>query len=61
MHFELYKDGRGEWRWTLHASNGRKIADSGEGYTRKQNCEEAIALVKRSAEADVRERQTGPR
>ena len=58
MHFELYKDHGGEWRWTLHANNGRKVADSGEGYKSKQHCEDAIGIVKRSAEAEVRERQS---
>lgn len=32
MYFQLYKDAAGYWRWTLFAVNGRKIADSGEGY-----------------------------
>jgi len=35
MKFIIFKDHRGEWRWTLRAKNGRKIADSGEGYKRK--------------------------
>jgi uncharacterized protein YegP (UPF0339 family) len=24
--FEVYKDGKGEWRWRLEASNGQTIA-----------------------------------
>lgn len=32
---ELYEDLRGEWRWRLLAENGRIVADSSEGYTRK--------------------------
>jgi uncharacterized protein YegP (UPF0339 family) len=31
VHFEIYTDRAGEWRWTLYADNGWKIADSGEG------------------------------
>jgi len=32
---EIYRDGRREWRWRLKASNGRIVADSGEGYRRR--------------------------
>jgi uncharacterized protein len=35
MHFEVYKDSKGEWRWRLIARNGRVLADSGEGYKSK--------------------------
>lgn len=33
--FEIYRDTAMEWRWRLVASNGRIVADSGEGYKRK--------------------------
>lgn len=46
MKFELYKDRNGEYRWRLKSSNGRKIANSGEGYRNKSDCEDAIGLVK---------------
>jgi uncharacterized protein YegP (UPF0339 family) len=49
MKFRIYKDTKGEYRWTLIASNGRKIADSGEGYTSKSNCEAAITSIKSGA------------
>ncbi|KQO78114.1 hypothetical protein ASF36_13855 [Methylobacterium sp. Leaf90] len=55
MHFEIYRDVKGEWRWTLYASNGRKIADSGEGYHNKADCEHGINLVRASGGAAVRE------
>lgn len=42
MHYIIYKDKKGEFRWRLQASNGRIIADSGEGYTRKRNCRNAV-------------------
>ncbi len=29
---KIYKDERGEWRWSRIARNGEKIADSAEGY-----------------------------
>ena len=47
--FEVYKDKAGEWRWRLRASNGKIIADSGEGYINKQDCEYGIGLVKKEA------------
>jgi len=51
MYFHLYKDSASQWRWTLYASNGRKIANSGEGYWNKADAEHAIALVKNSGNA----------
>jgi len=56
MAYYVYKDQRGEWRWYLMAANNRKLADSGEGYQQKQNCLDAIALVKGSSTAPVYER-----
>ena len=32
MTYHYYKDTKNQWRWRLKASNGRIIADSGEGY-----------------------------
>lgn len=29
---EIYKDKAGEWRWKAKSSNGRVVAESGEGY-----------------------------
>ena len=34
----LYKDKRGKWRWNIKATNGNILADSGQGYSRKQDC-----------------------
>ena len=57
MHFDLYKDTTGEWRWRLVASNGKTVADSGDSNTTKANAEAGIALVKLdAATAPVRER-----
>jgi len=50
MHFEMYRDGSGEWRWRLFASNGRQIANGGEGYVKKSDCENGIRLVKSATE-----------
>jgi uncharacterized protein YegP (UPF0339 family) len=47
--FELYRDSQNQWRWRFVASNGRTIADSGEGYHNKQDCLDGITLVKTDA------------
>ncbi|RTE91028.1 MULTISPECIES: DUF1508 domain-containing protein [Bradyrhizobium] len=56
MYFQLYRDARNEWRWTLYSVNERKIADSGEGYHNKVDCLGAIELVK-STDASTRVRE----
>lgn len=53
MNFFMYKDSIGQWRWYLKASNGQKVADSGEGYINKQDCEYGISLVKSAFNAPV--------
>jgi uncharacterized protein len=53
MKYQLYKDAGGQWRWTLYAANGRKIANSGESYFNKQDAISAIGLVKGSASAPI--------
>jgi uncharacterized protein YegP (UPF0339 family) len=53
MIYWVYSDRAGEWRWYLVAANGRKIADSGEGYKNKSDCLSAINLVKGSNNAPV--------
>ena len=55
MQYTIYKDTQGYWRWNLKASNYRKIADSGEGYSNKADCLAAINLVKGSSAAPVYE------
>ena len=53
MTYNYYKDHKGEWRWRLKASNGRIIADSGEGYNSEQECLDDIKRVKSSTSAPV--------
>ena len=55
MYYYMYKDNAGYWRWRLYASNGKIIADSGEGYTNRQDCLHGISLVKSSANAPIKE------
>ena len=38
MKIQIFKDKKGEWRWTMTARNGRKLATSGEGYKNKSHC-----------------------
>jgi uncharacterized protein YegP (UPF0339 family) len=37
-YFEVYGDAAGKLRWRFWAPNGRIMADSGQGYARKQSC-----------------------
>lgn len=57
MTYVYYKDAKGEWRWRLKASNGRIIADSGEGYTTERECLAAIDRVKASSDAPVKKEE----
>ncbi|MBM6581757.1 DUF1508 domain-containing protein [Microvirga sp. BT689] len=45
----MYKDSRGEWRWTYEASNGKTIAVSSESYKSRRDCERSIEIMKASA------------
>ncbi|MBV8519636.1 MAG: DUF1508 domain-containing protein [Acidobacteria bacterium] len=56
MHYEKYKDNRGEWRWTFYSGNNKIIAVSSEGYDTERACDDSIALIKGSANAPVRTR-----
>jgi uncharacterized protein YegP (UPF0339 family) len=33
----VYQAANGEWRWRLWSRNGRIVAESGEGYKRRQD------------------------
>ena len=55
MEYRIYKDTSGYYRWTLYAANNRKIADSGEGYNNKADCQAGINLVKSSKDAPVKD------
>jgi uncharacterized protein len=47
--FEIFKDGKKEYRWRIRAGNGRIIGMSDEGYDRKEGCRHAITLIKEGA------------
>ena len=44
--FLIYIDKAGEYRWRVETSNGRTLADSGEGYHNLIDCESAIQSVR---------------
>ena len=50
---EIYRDRRGEWRWRLRASNGRILADSGEGYRRLASARHAAERVRSILASDA--------
>jgi uncharacterized protein YegP (UPF0339 family) len=45
----MYKDNRGEWRWTYEASNAETIAVSSEGYHHRTDCERGIEIMRGSS------------
>ena len=45
-YFEIYKDADNEFRWRFQANNGRNMAESGEGYNNRANCQHSIILIK---------------
>ena len=53
----MYKDRKNEWRWGLYASNGRIVADSGEGYKRRNRCRRMIEkLIIQIGSAQIEEK-----
>jgi len=51
--FEVYPDNSRpkKWRWRLNSENGRIVADSGQGYSTKQSCLDAVDRVKANTKA----------
>ncbi|HKC01700.1 MAG TPA: DUF1508 domain-containing protein [Sphingomicrobium sp.] len=53
----VYKDRSGHWRWQLvHNSNGKIIADSGEGYANRNDCLHGIDITATSRGSAVKDR-----
>ena len=48
--FEVYRDNSDDYRWRLRADNGNIVADSGQGYSRRTDCENGIEHVREQAE-----------
>lgn len=49
MHFQIYLDEDGEWRWRLFAANGKILGDSGEGYKNKADVIAEVETIKKKA------------
>jgi predicted RNase H-like HicB family nuclease/uncharacterized protein YegP (UPF0339 family) len=50
----IWSDATGDWGWDLVASDHRKIATSAERYKTREECLEAIALVRSLSVAPVK-------
>lgn len=46
--FHIYPSGKG-FRWRLKSANGRNIASSGESYSTKASCRDAIERIQQGA------------
>ena len=46
-------DGRGRWHWTYYLRQDEPVARSKEGYTRKEDCEQAILDIQDSRKRPV--------
>ena len=51
--FFVYKDTAGEYRWRFYAPNNCIMADSGEGYTKKDDCVAATNTICREAKSGI--------
>ena len=51
--YYLYKDARGEWRWTYHGKNGEEIAVSSESYRRRIDANRSIEIMKSSTNSEI--------
>ncbi len=49
LKFEMYKDGKEEYRWRLKSSNGKILATAGQGFKSKRSCEASINNLKDGA------------
>lgn len=47
--FQVYRDALHQWRWRLRSRNGRILADSAEGYTKRAHCLKMVGLIQGSA------------
>jgi uncharacterized protein YegP (UPF0339 family) len=53
LRLRLYRDRAREFRWTAIARNGKKVADSAEGYKRKASAEKTLHALKLKAKDAV--------
>jgi uncharacterized protein YegP (UPF0339 family) len=55
MVYVIYRDSAQEYRWRLFADNNKIVADSGEGYKNKADCQHGIHLTQSSSNASIRD------
>ncbi len=48
MHFQIYIDKGGDYRWQLKDAGGKVVAFSSEGFVNKSSCIDSIESVKQS-------------
>lgn len=51
--FRLYKDHRDRWRWRYERSEHEPLAVSPDGYESRVECEQMVALLRRSVDAPI--------
>ena len=49
----VYQDEAGEYRWTAKAANGKKVADSGEGYVNRSHAKKMAKALYPEARISV--------
>lgn len=50
---KVYRDRKGDWRWRLIATNGRILADCGQGYTRRTDAVNGAYLTEGALQAST--------
>ena len=45
MRVKFYRDRGRNWRWTIYAKNGRKVANAGQGYSRRSDAVNGFRVV----------------
>src|SRR5262245_45981325 len=46
MTFEIYPDAKSEYRWRLKDGDGKNVATSGQGYSKKSDCTSMVDKFK---------------
>lgn len=54
MRFEIYKDNKNKWRWRGKTDTDEIFAESGEGYTEKNDCLSELDLFKHAEVEDIK-------
>ena len=52
MTIEIYRDSKGDHRWRMKSANGKTVADSAEGYNRREGAVKALVRIIGGVKAD---------